>query len=104
MTQATLFDINAGRQARDEGMGRAAERKQSLLDHARKVAKMLAKQKGIISADDVSEYMEAEGISPNALGNASGSLFKGGTFVHVGYTQARRVQSHGRTLKTWRLR
>lgn len=99
-----LFDIDAGRSARDAGMQTAAANKESLLRYARDVAKRLARAKGVITADDVSEAMAVEGISPNALGNASGSLFKGGDFIHVGYTNARRVQSHGRTLKTWRLK
>lgn len=103
--QVNLFDRAAGDEARDRGMEQAAENKRSLLEYARGVAFGLALKNGTVTADDVSERLVAAGISANALGNASGSLFKDGRFVPTGrYVKARRAQSHSRRIAEWRLK
>lgn len=99
-----LFDLAAGNEAKDAGMQQAAENKKSLLAHARKLAVKVAEQKGEISADDVAQALHDEGISVFALGNAMGSLFKGGQFEWTGrFTKSERVHSHGNLLRIWRL-
>lgn len=105
MEQQKLFDRSAGTAARDAGMKQAADRKASLLEYARGIAYGLALRNGTVTADDVSERLVASGISANALGNASGSLFRGGRFVPTGeFVKARRAQSHARMLRVWRLK
>jgi hypothetical protein len=104
--QSSLFDTTAGREARDKGIQRAADNNPHLLEYARGIARMIAEWNGTVTADDVTQEMiDRGGISEDSLGNWMGALFKGGEFVPTGdYVPARRVKSHGRILKVWRLK
>lgn len=99
-----LFDAVAGQIARVAGMAQAAENKKSLLAHARKIAVRLARTRPI-TADDVQRELQAQGISVHALGNASGSIFRGKEWEWTGrYIKSSRVHAHANELKEWRLK
>jgi hypothetical protein len=105
MSNLPLFDRQASEAAKDAGMALAAGNKQSLLEYAQELAVELARSNGEVTADDVVEQMHLRrGIEPGSLGNASGSIFKTGQFMIVGYSRARRVKSHGRVIARWRLK
>ncbi len=103
--QRSLFSSTAGIEARDAGIKRAADNNPHLLEYARRIARNIAQRKGAITADDVTEALIAGGMDESSFGNWLGALFKGGEFVPTGnYVPARRVKSHGRILKVWRLK
>lgn len=99
-----LFDAALANEAAERGIAQAAEHKRSLLKFARQVAIGLGKQKVFVTADDVQrELAEIHNISDRALGNAAGSLFRGGNWVWTGETaKSIRVHSHGRLLRVWK--
>lgn len=102
-----LFDRQASQAAKVEGMERAAANNASLLELAKRVAVDVARRKGAITADDVAlELYQKHGISPLALGNAAGSLFKDKrVWQYTGVTvPSIRENAHGRLLRVWKLR
>jgi hypothetical protein len=106
MSQPSLFNSTASEEARIAGMAQAADNKAGLLRYARKLAVEIAKEKGVVSADDVQEALAAKNISVHALGNAAGSLFVDrkvwewtGQFI-----KSKRAHSHSNLIRTWRLK
>lgn len=100
-----LFDAAASEAARRAGMEKAATNKASLLKHARKVAKRLAEGGEAISADDVAEALQGEGISVFALGSAAGSLFRESCWEWTGaFVKSRRTHAHSNLLRVWKLK
>jgi hypothetical protein len=58
---------------------------------------------GECTADDVQRVLIEQGISPHALGNAAGSLFRGGDWEWTGRrVKSARVHAHANELKVWR--
>lgn len=103
--QPNLWSSEAAEAARLEGMDIAAANKASLLEHARKVAEAIGRRKAAVSADDVAEALECEGISIFALGNAMGSCFRGGKWQWTGrFVKSRRTHAKGNLLRVWTLK
>lgn len=93
---------DAGKRA---GMTQAADNHASLLAFARGVAVEIAVRRFSheVTADDVARELEARGISVFALGNAAGSLFKGGGWAWTGrFMASERVHAHRNLLRVWR--
>ena len=102
-TIGPLFDPVEGDRLKNEGMERAITiHREDWLAIARRIAGDLAKQ-GDTTIDDVGEaFYRAYGVAMNdALGNASGSIFRTG-FRRVGYRKAERTMSHSRIVSVWR--
>ena len=97
------FDLKASREARDEGMDRAAEKRKHDLLLAKSIAVEIAKaaMNQSCSINDVQHRLAILGID---LGNAAGSVFKGGEWERVGFGQAEKVSSHARVISVWRLK
>lgn len=103
-TEQSSFNFTESIEARDAGMKVAADNRTSLLDHARKIAVEIAKDKGVVTADDVQRRLERQGIDVHALGNAAGSLFRGKHWRWTGeLRQSARVHAHGNLLRVWTL-
>lgn len=97
-----LFDMDESQKRKEEGMERAASKKPTSLEIIRVFCREFCKRNGIVTADDAGRYAEDCGI---ALGNAAGSLFKGGEFEFTGERIISvRKKNHGRELKVWRLK
>jgi hypothetical protein len=93
----TMFDASAARQAKEEDMALAANTRTELLNAARFVARKIAAQRGEVYMDLVSEELAKEGLLPEHLGNAAGSVFRGAEWVFTGklHSSARKDRHAG---------
>jgi hypothetical protein len=102
-----LFDLAAGREARDEGIEQAANAKdrQMHLEEARAVAMMIARERGCVTADDVAYYYYQRGIRlQSRLGQAMGALFRGKEWKWTGeIVPSVQKKNHARLQRVWRL-
>ena len=101
------FDPEVGEHQKQAGMGIAADNRSLLLQVARNFARELGRFGGIVDADMVQRRMieTIPDYSPEQLGNAMGSLFKGGEWEPTGeFKKSERVSNHRRLLYQWRLR
>jgi hypothetical protein len=57
-----------------------------------------------VTADHAQQWLVEHGYSPAALGNAAGSLFRGGQWELVGYRMSARVSRHCNRVGIWRLK
>jgi hypothetical protein len=57
-----------------------------------------------VTADDAQAWLGEHGYEPGALGNAAGSIFRGGGWKLVGYSMSARVSRHRNRVGIWRLK
>ena len=102
--QADLFDLQKGKELRDEDMAVAAASNYSDLELGRIIAFRIANAKGTVTADDVGEALYDEhGIK--TLGHSAGSLFKRSIFEDTGErVSSKRKKNHASEIKVWRLK
>jgi hypothetical protein len=100
------FDGQAAEKAKQQGMGLAALGRKRLLIAARGGAELAAMAHAARTAtiEDVHAFLLRWGHDPGELGNAAGSVFKGSKWVCVGWVKSKRVSSHARAVRVWRLR
>lgn len=101
--QLSIFDIQSGMKARDEGIAKIIDSCGTYVETARGVARLICRRKGIVSMDDVREVLSAHGVTaphPNAIG----AVFKGNEWVPVGFMKSKVPSNHARTIRTWRLK
>jgi hypothetical protein len=48
--------------------------------------------------------MEENGLRPDLLGNAWGSIFRGKEWECIGWRKSTRVSNHARAIRIWRLK
>jgi hypothetical protein len=97
------LDLAKALEARDHGITKVASHNQTFLETARGIARMLCRQKGRITADDVREECAKRGIAPDHY-NGWGGVFHKSEFECVGFTRSRQVQGHGNMIRVWRLK
>lgn len=91
-------------QLRDEGMQASASKYAEDLAKAQRIAVLWGMGGKVCTSDDIRDlFLEAEGREL-AIGNAIGSLFKGGIWEYVGRKKSVRKSSHARWLSCWKLR
>lgn len=93
-----------GERRKRVGMRQAADAARDRLHHARDEAVRLATASpfGCVTADDVAAALAASGRA--GLGNAAGSLFRGGQWEWTGLVaKSARPEAHANLLKVWRL-
>ena len=101
--QDDLFNLPEALRRKDEGMKQAAARDMTLLDYARRLARIVAETYGTVTADDVQLRLDEYGCGP--LGNAAGSLFRGAEWEFTGdWRTSDRISNHARMNRVWRLR
>jgi hypothetical protein len=99
-----LFDAVEAERRKEEGIARAAAARPTVLAVARDVARWLGAVQGTVTSDDVAYRMASLGYSYEDLGNAAGSVFRGG-FEWTGEVRAsERASTHGRVIRVWRLK
>lgn len=99
MNTATL----TSKQAKEDGMAKAAKNKAALLAYARELATNHPLARVGITMDEVVEALVEEGKSERCLGSAAGSLFKGGSWEFTGERRrSKRMTNHARELKVWK--
>jgi hypothetical protein len=100
--QPSIFDAIAAREAAEAGMEIAAKNNRPLLIIARQLAVEIGRRKGRVTADDVQAALIDRGYPESSLGNAAGSVFRGGQWRWNGETvKSERVASHGRLIRVW---
>jgi hypothetical protein len=99
-----LFDAAEAERRKEAGMARAAAARPALLAIARDVARHLAVVRGAVTSDDVAYHMTELGHHYDDLGNAAGSVFRGG-FEWTGEVRtSERASTHGRVIRVWRIK
>lgn len=97
------LDLQLALKARNDGIARVGVRNQEFIESARSVARMLCRQNGNTSMDQVREECERRGIVPDHF-NAWGTVFHKSEFEPCGFIRSKQVQGHGNILRIWRLR
>ena len=100
------FDAGRAEKARAAGMRAAASSHQLLLAVLRRELIRIAEGRVTrsVTADDAQAWLLERGYPTTALGNAAGSLFRGGTWVCVGYKPSERVSRHRNRIAVWQLK
>jgi hypothetical protein len=57
-----------------------------------------------VTADDAQAWLITNGYEPSELGNAAGSIFRGGEWKLVGYRKSARVSRHSNRVGIWQLK
>lgn len=98
-----LFDAAESERRKEAGIAAAAEGRDYLLEIARDRARLVARERGEVTMDDVVAAMLEDGFNPADLGNAAGAVFKGKEWVFTGrFVRSARVASHSNLLRVWR--
>ena len=99
----TTLDLSAALKARNEGIALALSHDQVFTATARGLARMLCREKGEITMDDVREACAKMGLVPHHK-NCWGTVFHRSEFEPVGLTRSKQVQGHGNLIRVWKLR
>jgi hypothetical protein len=102
----TLFDASLSDHEMLRGMAKAANNRAEMLQIARKAARDIAALRidRRITADDVQARLFDMGYTPEQLGNAAGSIFKGNEWSAINdFVPSLRVSSHRRMIRVWEL-
>ncbi len=81
------------------GLKRASAAHQEALAAAKWLAEMIGHQQETVTITDVTRY-----ISPKALGNSAGGVFRGEQWEFLGYERSSRLERQSGTIGRWRLR
>lgn len=103
----STMDLFAGMDSRDEGMQKAAESRNELVEQVRSHLKLLARSRSnrIATADDFEHVLGLVGKSYSDLGNAAGSIFKTEGWEFTGtWTPSQRKSNNARFIRVWRLK
>lgn len=90
-----------GERLKEEGISRATEGRETLLQRARDIAVRVASERpgSKVSIDDVRDEM---GEDFAKLGMGAGAVFRVSCFTHVGWVKSRHAASHARPISVWR--
>lgn len=102
--QRELFDAAASEAGKEAGMARAADGRRDLLEYARRTAVgiALSRPDRTCTADDVQRLLHEQGVGVHALGNAAGSLFRGGWEWTGRWVKSERKHAHANLLRVWK--
>jgi hypothetical protein len=81
----------------------AAENRADVLAIAQSVAYKLGQRQRHVCIDDVCDKLKELGIERKELGNAAGSVFKGGRWETVGFVLSRQPKRHAGVIRLWSL-
>ena len=87
-----------GKQLKLQGLELAASKYRESLAVAQLLAQFIGRKQETVSADDVFRL-----VSPSALGQAAGALFRGNEWEFVGWKESTRGSNHARPIRVWRL-
>lgn len=101
------FDLRLAEAMKAAGLERAETARQDVLALGKQLCREAALKRPdrTATADDAARGFVRYGLDANALGNAAGSLFRGGDWEFTGRWQSsRRVSNHGHQNRVWRLK
>ena len=89
---------------RDRGIARVKSKNADFVETMRSVARMIARKKGTVCADDLRQWAADNCMFPTSP-NAWGAIFcRNPDFVLHGYKRSCQVQGHGNLQRVWVLR
>lgn len=88
---------------RDRGIEQVSLNNASFLETMRGVARMICREKGEVTADDLREWADANHVEPSHP-NCWGAVFHKSQFEFVRFTRSRLPQGHGNRQIVWRLK
>ena len=105
MTQDMLnFDSAVAESRKESGIALAMTERDDVLEQAREIAVYLAHLHGTVTIDSVTLEMQARGLRPELLGNASGAVFRGPQWRFTQrWQKSARVSNHARVNRVWEL-
>ncbi len=105
----TQLDLPLAIRHRNDGIRKVAAKNATFINTMRGVARLLCRQKGTITADNLREWMaQHPEVGPPTHYNAWGALFGSAEwkreFEFVGFVKSRQAQGNGNIIREWRLR
>ena len=94
--------IEAGRQARDEGIEQARYQQHAWLGLARERAVEIARREGCVTVNDLRGTLPP--LPEGCHHNVWGAVFKCRALKPVGFTQAAHKEAHARLVRIYQLR
>lgn len=88
---------------RDRGIEQVALNNESFVATMRGVARMICREKGEVTADDLREWADKNNVHPTHV-NAFGAIFRSKEFEFVRFTRSKLPQGHGNRQIVWRLK
>lgn len=88
---------------RAKGVARVASKNGTFIETMRGVARIICRQKGQVTADDLREWAAAHDLKPTHY-NAWGAVFQCDDFYSAGFTKSTQRQGHGNDIRIWKLR
>ena len=97
------MDLFTARRARDRGINRVSSKNATFLETMRGVARMICRQKGSVTADDLRVWAARNGIQPSHA-NAWGAIFHRSEFEPGEFVVSKQIQGHSNRIRLWRLK
>ena len=91
-------------EARDKGVAKVKVKNADFVETLRSVARMIAREKGTVCADDLRKWADENEMIPTSH-NAWGAIFcRNQDFVLHGYARSQQIQGHGNLQRIWKLK
>lgn len=103
MTQLAL-NLHEGRKRRNTGIAQVTSKNGTFVETLKSVARMIARNKGTVTADDLRIWADRNGMEPTSP-NAYGAIFaKNPDFEPCGFCPSAQPNRRGGMIRVWRLR
>ena len=103
MTQLTL-NLHEGRRLRNKGVSQVASKNGGFIELMRGVALMIARRKGTVTADDLSEWAGEHQVKPTSP-NAIGAVFTNNKDLEpCGFCPSAQPNRRGGLIRVWRIK
>jgi len=89
-----------GKQLKEQGQIRVEVNNQEFVDAMRFNARLIAKQNGSVSTDDLRAVADRLNLKPKHP-NCWGSIFRGKEFQPLGFIQSKIPSNHARVIREW---
>jgi hypothetical protein len=103
----STMDLFAGMESRDQGIRKATESRNELVEQVRAHMALLARSRGnrCVTADDFESILKLINKTHADLGNAAGGVFKTEEWEFTGhFTPSQRKSNKARFIRVWRLK
>ena len=99
------MDLFTARRRRDAGIARVSAKNATFLETMRGVARMICRQKGYVTADDLREWVSQHPeIGEPSHYNVYGAVFHRSEFVPGEFVVSKQVRGHGNRIRVHRLK
>ena len=99
------MDLFAARRARDRGIARVSAKNATFLEALRSVARMICRQKGSVTSDDLREWVSRHPeVGEPSHFNVYGAIFHRSEFEPGEFVVSKQVRGHGNRIRVHRLK